>query len=225
MTESIRDTIVALLEEGETSGEIIGMGYKAGSVYSAQRKWRQGKIDIGAGDNTNASAKTTSSPITATTERDIESDPEIVELKKEIRKAELKRQLGMAKAPLDLDILLSAAFDVGRDRLNACDYGEDGLCTLWQWSRPNEIPKNIGEAVPAGEDGWRIRPSPLYCALCTAYLDCDIQDEVDAAINKVPLHDLRERFKCSCGTRGMVAVHFKCTNCGKESWWGWWPGK
>lgn len=223
MTKSIRDTIIALLDEGKTSGEIIGMGYKAGTVYGAQRRWRQGKTEIGAEDSTTASAKKMSTPITAITGPDIECDPEIVELKKEIRKAELKRQLGMAKAPLDIDILLSAAFDIGKDRLNSCDYAEDGLCTLWQWSRTDEIPKGIGEAVSAGDDGWRLRPSPLYCALCTAYLDCGIEEEVDAAISKVPLHDLREQFKCSCGTKGMVAVAIKCTNCGRESWWGWWP--
>lgn len=222
MTKSIRDTIIALLDEGKTLGEIIGMGYKAGTVYGAQRKWRQGRTKIGAGDNTTALAKTMSSPITAIVGPDIESDPEIVELKKEIRKVELKRQLGMAKAPLDMDILLMAAFDIGKDRLKLCQYEEDGLCTLWRWSTAAEVPKGIGEAVPAGDEDWRIRPSPLYCALCTADLNGRIED-VDDSVSAVPLRDLRQRFKCKCGTKGMVAVSIKCTDCGEASWWGWWP--
>ena len=35
--------IIKLLAKGKTSKEIIGMGHKPGTVYSAQRKWRQEK--------------------------------------------------------------------------------------------------------------------------------------------------------------------------------------
>ena len=29
----------------------------------------------------------------------------------------------------------------------------------------------------------------------------------------------------SCQTKGDVAAQVKCTHCGKENWWGWWPSK
>ena len=29
----------------------------------------------------------------------------------------------------------------------------------------------------------------------------------------------------SCRTTGEVAAQVKCTHCGKENWWGWWPSK
>ena len=37
-------------------------------------------------------------------------------------------------------------------------------------------------------------------------------------------YNLREDFKCeSCGSKGLVAIHIRCTRCDEESWWGWWP--
>ncbi len=34
----------------------------------------------------------------------------------------------------------------------------------------------------------------------------------------------KQTFTCdSCNTSGMVATRIKCTGCGKENWWGWWP--
>jgi hypothetical protein len=39
-----------------------------------------------------------------------------------------------------------------------------------------------------------------------------------------PGYDLRRNFTCdSCGSHGFAAVLVKCTDCGKEGWWGWWP--
>lgn len=34
----------------------------------------------------------------------------------------------------------------------------------------------------------------------------------------------KQTFTCdSCNTSGTVATRIKCTHCGKENWWGWWP--
>lgn len=34
----------------------------------------------------------------------------------------------------------------------------------------------------------------------------------------------KQTFTCdSCNTSSMVATRIKCTHCGKENWWGWWP--
>lgn len=37
-------------------------------------------------------------------------------------------------------------------------------------------------------------------------------------------YDMRRAFKCNpCGAEGHVVARVKCSQCGKESWWGWWP--
>ena len=36
----------------------------------------------------------------------------------------------------------------------------------------------------------------------------------------------KQTFTCdSCRASGKVATRIKCTHCGKENWWGWWPPK
>ena len=36
----------------------------------------------------------------------------------------------------------------------------------------------------------------------------------------------QKTFTCnSCRAKGQVAAKVKCTECGQENWWGWWPGK
>jgi hypothetical protein len=39
-------------------------------------------------------------------------------------------------------------------------------------------------------------------------------------------HELREDFECQhCKSKGTVAFLTKCTACGQERWFGWWPRK
>ena len=39
-----------------------------------------------------------------------------------------------------------------------------------------------------------------------------------------PGYGAREHFVCStCGAHGNLAVPMKCTRCGTEGWWGWYP--
>jgi hypothetical protein len=41
-----------------------------------------------------------------------------------------------------------------------------------------------------------------------------------------PQQELRKHFHCeNCQTTGNVAFLTKCTSCGKERWFGWWPKK
>jgi hypothetical protein len=55
--------------------------------------------------------------------------------------------------------------------------------------------------------------------------------EVQAQLRKLahdlkPQQTLREHFHCeSCHTTGNVAFLTRCTSCGKERWFGWWPKK
>jgi hypothetical protein len=35
---------------------------------------------------------------------------------------------------------------------------------------------------------------------------------------------MNQMFLCdSCNSQGLVAFSAKCTKCGKQTWWGWWP--
>jgi len=150
--------------------------------------------------------------------------PEILQLKKEIRKAELERELAGAKMPAEVAVLVAAAQELGEEGCDGCPHEEDGVCTYWQWEAPEEIPQGIGEPVSVAKDEWRMRPSVLYRAMCTVGLR-DAIWHLDYVLDNTPLHNLRESFSCECRTSGMVAVHIKCTNCGKETWRGWWPKK
>jgi hypothetical protein len=41
-----------------------------------------------------------------------------------------------------------------------------------------------------------------------------------------PGYGVRNNFHCDkCDDEGHVAVQFRCTKCGHERWYGWWPGK
>jgi len=48
--------------------------------------------------------------------------------------------------------------------------------------------------------------------------------ETVRTVNSIPISNIYERFKCGvCGSKHLVAVRFRCTKCGMESWWGIWP--
>ncbi len=37
-------------------------------------------------------------------------------------------------------------------------------------------------------------------------------------------YGVRKIFRCKyCKSKGLVALHVKCTDCGEETWLGWWP--
>lgn len=47
--------------------------------------------------------------------------------------------------------------------------------------------------------------------------------DTEARLDSTPALGLKQRFKCSCGASGFVALHIQCTKCGRETWWGWFP--
>ena len=73
MTSYMSDEIIKLLSEGKNSGDIIGMGYKKGTVYSTQRKWRQGKIKLLPKVEKVATGSGKSNHLSVTALKDIES--------------------------------------------------------------------------------------------------------------------------------------------------------
>jgi Zn finger protein HypA/HybF involved in hydrogenase expression len=50
-------------------------------------------------------------------------------------------------------------------------------------------------------------------------------DEISAALAEMKQrYDLQAEFQCShCKSRQTMAMHVKCTQCGEETWMGWWP--
>ena len=50
-------------------------------------------------------------------------------------------------------------------------------------------------------------------------------EDIESRLDGTPTLGLKHRFKCDCGTSGFVALHIKCTKCGRETYWGWWPEK
>ncbi|MBN1368576.1 MAG: hypothetical protein JW967_11685 [Dehalococcoidales bacterium] len=55
----------------------------------------------------------------------------------------------------------------------------------------------------------------------------ELQSQLQSFYQKVHnKHELREDFQCShCKSKATVAFYAKCTTCGKEKWFGWWPAK
>lgn len=45
-------------------------------------------------------------------------------------------------------------------------------------------------------------------------------------LQATPAYGARTGFKCDkCGSQGTVAITLRCTKCGKDKLWGWWPKK
>lgn len=49
-------------------------------------------------------------------------------------------------------------------------------------------------------------------------------DSISKNLQATPVYGLRHSFTCrSCRSTGVVTVRVRCTRCGQESWWGWYP--
>jgi seryl-tRNA synthetase len=49
-------------------------------------------------------------------------------------------------------------------------------------------------------------------------------EEVVAGLKETPGYGIRSFFTCeSCGSSSFIAIPVRCTECGNEGWWGWWP--
>ena len=84
--DGIMQQIEQLLRDGKSSRQVIDMRYNPSSVYKVQRRVRA----------------MASAPITGGDEHldpEVESHPEVVELKRELRKVQLQSQIAAVKAP------------------------------------------------------------------------------------------------------------------------------
>jgi len=153
-------------------------------------------------------------------------------------KAQMEQQLASVRGELqdvikvvsglhELEGLASAARDFGTYKRETCRYEKDGICTLWTWPSQGEIPRGIGEPILEENEKpeWHVRPSPLYCALCTASVEGRL-DEVESEVSANPLSGAKYQITCkACGSKGYIAAAIKCTKCGRETYWGWFPEK
>jgi ParB family chromosome partitioning protein len=123
----------------------------------------------------------------------------------------------------DLKDLIRIAKAMGTEKQEECDcFHEDGRCTYWGWENRESIPEGIGDPVcPTGSE-WFIKPSILFCAICSGEAMA-LAYSVKRKLHDDPLVGLRQDFKCDCGAKREVAVHIMCTKCGKDTWRGWWP--
>jgi hypothetical protein len=133
-------------------------------------------------------------------------------------------------------LILENKFDIiGSNKKQNCSHIQDGYCKK-SWienPRPNEA-LIIGEPI-LKNFYWHFKPTNTYCALCHEYNKkggTTIQDldakiiEVQKILDTIPISNLKVDYKCSrCGSKGLVAVGIQCTNCERESWWGWFPPK
>lgn len=61
--------------------------------------------------------------------------------------------------------------------------------------------------------------SELREAILEAVTPEDLEEQLDGTIGL----GIKQRFGCQCGATGFVAMRVRCTKCGRESWWGWFP--
>ena len=95
--DGIMQQIEQLLKDGKSSRQIIDLRYNPSSVYKVQRRVRAGA----SGPITEGNDLTPPMAESGDEHRDpeVESHPEVVELKRELRKAQLQSQIAAVRVP------------------------------------------------------------------------------------------------------------------------------
>ena len=94
-------------------------------------------------------------------------------------------------------------------------------------SRPRSAVTPLVETTPV-----QPRPGSLESKVQQLESQLDVLEAIIAELGNIetrldgtPTLGLKHHFKCDCGAAGFVAVHIKCTKCGRDTHWGWWPEK
>jgi ParB/RepB/Spo0J family partition protein len=125
----------------------------------------------------------------------------------------------------DLIALIQIIKEQGVWQLEDCELlDNDGQCKVWNWDNRESIPEGVGEPVCLGPSNWVVKPSVLLCGICLGW-DSHLISSTLNTLWDSPLTMLRKTFECDCGAKGQVAVHIKCTKCGKDTWHGWWSNR
>ncbi len=160
----IMEQIRALLAEGKPAKEIILLGFKSSTVYRVQRQLRRRATTRSIAEHGANAVDTQGYGASSGGDPDVEAHPEIIELKRKLRKAQLERQLREVRSPLDIESNLRVVYE-------------------------------------------RV-------------------ESIEGQLTSSPLIGLGENFECSgCGAEGMVAASIICTNCRRETHFGWWPDR
>ncbi len=110
-TTGIMQQIRSLLSQGKSSGEVIGLGFKSSTVYKTQRKMAAGGTAYGpprenpqAQNHESLEPSKVGFPLNIETlDHDVEANPDIVQLKIDVRKAQLERQLDELRGATGLE--------------------------------------------------------------------------------------------------------------------------
>jgi DNA-directed RNA polymerase subunit RPC12/RpoP len=212
-----------LLRQGRNPKELIELGFLKTTVTRVHRKLgkeRRIKMTEAADTEKVAVTKRRADSLMKPPANTAVPDPKL-----EFTESQWEQVSKLINILPELDSLMAAVEAIGIEEREVCSYYEDGVCTLAIWDSEAEIPKGSGEPIPMDEENseWCVKPSIYYCALCTARISKRI-DLLEEKTLDTPLWQARERISCnSCGSKGRIAVPIKCTNCGKETYWGWWP--
>jgi len=219
----VTEHVKQLLKQGRKPKELIELGFPKLVVTRVRRQLREEK----------AALQKKEPKGTAQAETQLKTPPESPETiatiwqKVQSMANDLQRIDSLIQALSEVAIVIVAGRELGTYRYETCSYRKDGLFSLRAWSSQDEIPQGIGEAVRVGDEEpeWHIKPSPFYCAMCTAVLEDRIDDIEDKASDD-PLWGARYQITCNtCGSKGWIAAAIKCTRCGRETYFGWSPKK
>jgi len=217
----VTEHVERLLRQGKRPKELVELGFSKSVVTRVSRRLREEKavsqkqVRSGAPQADTQLQTSPESPETMAT----------IWQKVQSMATDLKRIDSLIEVLSEVSIVIAAAREFGNYKRDTCPHQKEALCTLWTWPSEVDIPPGIGEPVaPADEKGeWRIKPSPLYCAMCTIPIE-DRLDDVENKLSGDPLSGAEYRFTCNnCGSEGWIAAKIMCTKCKHEAYWGWFP--
>ena len=219
----VSEHVEHLLRQGRKPKELVELDFPKSVVTRVRRKLRKEK----------ATPRAKVPEATAQAETHVQSLPESPEKmtpvwqKLQSMANDLQRIDSLVKALPGVTVLMTTAQQLGTYRREICPYEKDGLCTLETWSSRDEVPQGRGEPVFVENEKpeWYVKPSPFYCAMCTASLKNRL-DDMESEVSGNPLSGAKYQITCKgCGSKGWIATVIKCTKCGRETYWGWFPKK
>ncbi len=206
-----------LLEQGKRRKQLLELGFTNSAITRAKRVLRKEKLTTKS-NNDSQKGSEIKEKVSALWKKSSGENTSagIPENMREMY--ELVSPLSLLKTRID---------EVGSLRRGDCGYfGEGGICCQRSWEKKEDMPQTIGEPIFSDEDMvWLIKPHPVMCAFCTATLREHIEYFQDLEKTS-PFTDFKNRFQCAeCGGKELLAVKVKCTRCGHEDYWGWFPEK
>ena len=122
--DGIMQQIEQLLRDGKSSRQVIDMRYNPSSVYKVQRRVRAGAGAPISEGNSEGNDPTPPTAGSGDEQRDpeVESHPEVVELKRELRKAQLQSQIAAVRVPTGME-----------KRLDSLEQTVSGMADLVVW--------------------------------------------------------------------------------------------